>query len=186
MTAIPAIPTLYKGVRFRSRLEARWAAFFDNVGWQWDYEPIDLEGYIPDFVMRFHEPLLIEIKPAFVKDDFLDARHKIEQSGWGGEALITYAAPQSARVGTGTTIGYLRHGPGWYGDDVGPWEIGFLFFCRNCKRLGVAASEGSFGCRVCGTPGGSDHHLDCEKGAILVEAAWAKACNDTQWRGADR
>ena len=34
------IPTLYGGVRFRSRLEARWAAFFfDVAGWSWEYEP---------------------------------------------------------------------------------------------------------------------------------------------------
>ena len=30
---IKAIPTTYAGVRFRSRLEARWAAFFDLCGW---------------------------------------------------------------------------------------------------------------------------------------------------------
>jgi hypothetical protein len=27
--SIPAIPTVYRGQQFRSRLEARWAAFFD-------------------------------------------------------------------------------------------------------------------------------------------------------------
>jgi len=30
---IAAIPTLYKDVQFRSRLEAKWAAFFDLLGW---------------------------------------------------------------------------------------------------------------------------------------------------------
>jgi hypothetical protein len=51
---IKAIETRYKGYRFRSRLEARWAVFFDALGLQWDYEP---EGftlpsgtkYLPDF-----------------------------------------------------------------------------------------------------------------------------------------
>lgn len=46
---IAAIPTMYAGVQFRSRLEARWAAFFDIVGLKWDYEPFDLAGWIPDF-----------------------------------------------------------------------------------------------------------------------------------------
>ena len=32
-TKIAAIPTTYSGVVFRSRLEARWAAFFDLCGW---------------------------------------------------------------------------------------------------------------------------------------------------------
>ncbi len=36
------IETEYKGYRFRSRLEARWAVFFDACGVDWEYEP---EGY---------------------------------------------------------------------------------------------------------------------------------------------
>ena len=47
------IETYYKGYRFRSRLEARWAVFFDALGVKYDYEP---EGftqngvyYLPDF-----------------------------------------------------------------------------------------------------------------------------------------
>jgi len=46
---ICAHQTLYGGVVFRSRLEARWAAFFDLRGWRWEYEPIDLQGWVPDF-----------------------------------------------------------------------------------------------------------------------------------------
>lgn len=30
------------GYRFRSRLEERWAAFFTTIGWDWEYEPVDL------------------------------------------------------------------------------------------------------------------------------------------------
>jgi len=51
---IKAIETQYRGYKFRSRLEARWAVFFDACGYQWEYEP---EGfalpcgtyYLPDF-----------------------------------------------------------------------------------------------------------------------------------------
>jgi hypothetical protein len=51
---IHPIETLYNGVRFRSRLEARWAVYFDALGIQWRYE---FEGYnlpvvgyyLPDF-----------------------------------------------------------------------------------------------------------------------------------------
>lgn len=50
---IKPIETRYAGCRFRSRLEARWAVFFDALGIEWQYEP---EGYIvagkpylPDF-----------------------------------------------------------------------------------------------------------------------------------------
>ena len=37
-----AIETNYMGCRFRSRLEARWAVFFDSLGWDWEYEK---QGY---------------------------------------------------------------------------------------------------------------------------------------------
>lgn len=51
---IPAIETQYKGYRFRSRTEARWAVFFDALGVDWVYEPegYNLGGaglYLPDF-----------------------------------------------------------------------------------------------------------------------------------------
>jgi len=39
---VTAIQTTYRGIRFRSRTEARWAAFFDELGWPWEYEPHDL------------------------------------------------------------------------------------------------------------------------------------------------
>jgi hypothetical protein len=32
---VNAIETVYRGSLFRSRLEARWAAFFDLFGWDW-------------------------------------------------------------------------------------------------------------------------------------------------------
>lgn len=50
-------PTKYAGITFRSRLEARWAVFFDALGISWEYEPetfaVDWYGesiqYTPDF-----------------------------------------------------------------------------------------------------------------------------------------
>jgi hypothetical protein len=50
------IETKYKGYRFRSRLEAKWAVFFDALGIDWVYE---IEGYkltdgryyLPDFLV---------------------------------------------------------------------------------------------------------------------------------------
>lgn len=66
---IKPIETQYKGYRFRSRLEARWAVFFDTLGLNWEYEP---EGYdlgpagyyLPDFYLR-DKGLFVEIKPTF-------------------------------------------------------------------------------------------------------------------------
>ncbi len=51
---IKPIETRYGGYRFRSRLEARWAVFFDTLGITYDYEPEgydlgELGYYLPDF-----------------------------------------------------------------------------------------------------------------------------------------
>ncbi len=65
---IAAIPTRYAGVDFRSRLEARWAAFFDLCTWSWEYEPVDLKGWTPDFRLNLAQPILVEVKPVLTED----------------------------------------------------------------------------------------------------------------------
>ena len=75
MNAIRAIETRYKGYRFRSRLEARWAVFFDALNLRWEYEP---EGfttsagpYLPDFRVWTPQgqPIWYEVKPEHVEQD---------------------------------------------------------------------------------------------------------------------
>lgn len=50
---VKAIETKYKGYRFRSRLEARWAVFLDTLGVAWEYErqgySLPSGTYLPDF-----------------------------------------------------------------------------------------------------------------------------------------
>jgi hypothetical protein len=63
---IEAIQTVYRGYRFRSRLEARWAVFFDALTLTWQYEPEgfvlpDGRGYLPDF--HVNDIGWLEIKP---------------------------------------------------------------------------------------------------------------------------
>lgn len=61
-----AIETRYAGHRFRSRLEARWAVFWDVIGVDWQYEPEGFETfagpYLPDFYIPEFDKY-IEIKP---------------------------------------------------------------------------------------------------------------------------
>lgn len=75
MTNFKAIETRYKGYRFRSRLEARWAVFFDALGLTWEYEPegfeTDAGWYLPDFrvLTPQGEPIWYEIKPKHITTD---------------------------------------------------------------------------------------------------------------------
>ncbi len=66
-----AIPTEYAGYLFRSRLEARWAVFFDKLGirWVYEYEGLILSDgthYLPDFYLPdFH--CYFEVKGKHIK-----------------------------------------------------------------------------------------------------------------------
>lgn len=69
--AIQAIETRYHGCRFRSRLEARWAVFFDALDIRWQYEPEGFIGiyekpYLPDFYLS-ESGKWIEVKPSLAK-----------------------------------------------------------------------------------------------------------------------
>lgn len=90
-----AIPTMYGGVQFRSRLEARWAAMFDLLGWSWEYEPIDLNGYIPDFFVDAtaawdgtQKRHLVEVKPVRLTDQLDDVFFKAERAGWTEDLVV--------------------------------------------------------------------------------------------------
>lgn len=63
---IKPIQTSYKGYLFRSRLEARWAYFFDLMGIEYEYEKEGYElpsgNYLPDFWLPDVD-LWAEVKP---------------------------------------------------------------------------------------------------------------------------
>lgn len=69
--AIQPIPTLWRGITFRSRTEARWAAFFDYAGIAWEYEPqaftFDFGCYVPDFWLP-HVSMYAEVKAKALDD----------------------------------------------------------------------------------------------------------------------
>jgi hypothetical protein len=75
MPTLKPIETSYKGYLFRSRLEARWAVYFDALSLSWDYEPegFDLDGvwYLPDFLVKTPqgEDMWVEVKPEGVTSD---------------------------------------------------------------------------------------------------------------------
>ncbi len=66
MTTIQVIPTEYHNTLFRSRLEARWAVFFDALEVPWEFEPEAFgdgeKGYLPDFWLP-NQNCYFEVKP---------------------------------------------------------------------------------------------------------------------------
>jgi len=89
-----SIPTMYRGIQMRSRLEARWAAYLDITDWKWEYEPVDLPGWIPDFIIYppwDAKPILVEVKPTRCIYEFFESSdgEKIRQSLEKSAALQT-------------------------------------------------------------------------------------------------
>ena len=89
---IKAIETEYKGYKFRSRLEARWAVFFDAMNWTWEYETegfkMEYKGeiihYLPDFWLPGMQ-IFVEVKgPALNAAD----RLKIEALAYTSDKAV--------------------------------------------------------------------------------------------------
>jgi hypothetical protein len=185
-----AIPTVYSGVQFRSRLEARWAAMFDLLKYPWEYEPLDLNGYIPDFVLSFKTPMIVEVKPIVgnpgewhADKAATDALQKAYDSGWSSEGLLVGATMHTDRwaegcVSTGepTNAGLLfdlspetrRSADGVYAS-----PFGFAACCG-----GPVDCLGSYSCRKCSHYDGNNDLRDSDS----VLALWRKAGNLVQWK----
>ena len=172
------IPTEYRFIRFRSRLEATWARFFDTVGWRWKYEPFDYDGYIPDFVLLFpHGEVLGEIKPALSLEELQAHTEKIDRSPWAKEALILGVGEveTSHETGWDSILGLL--GCYDYNPQERVWEPGRFFHCKVCGQYSLHAIYGSFHCRANGCYDGNGH-LGMKDS---LEKQWALAQNLVQW-----
>lgn len=106
---IPARPTTYNGIHMRSRLEAKFAAFFDQQGYRWDYEPrcyADAEGqYLPDFQLHWARPAFVEIKGA-TPSCLFDVQAQM-QTVWSSEPaaqLILIVDESDEGWAAGTTV----------------------------------------------------------------------------------
>lgn len=77
--SIDAIETRYAGYRFRSRLEARWAVFFDQLGVRWEYEPegyrVNGRPYLPDFRLALPDDRLVVAEVKHIENDEHEGEH---------------------------------------------------------------------------------------------------------------
>ncbi|WP_218042418.1 SAV_2336 N-terminal domain-related protein [Streptomyces chartreusis] len=127
-----AIRTSYGGARFHSRLEARWAVFFDTLGIRWEYEPeehlLDGQPYRPDFRLLLGD-----------RQVFAEVKHAAQEEHESKHAELCRALAQSTRhvvlllVGEPECRLYHQFAP-----DLGPESFQAAFF-RDYEPLLVTA-----------------------------------------------
>lgn len=189
---ITAIPTNYDDEWYRSKLEAKWAAFFKIIGWPFEYEPGFLKGYIPDFVIHFpHGDLLVEVKPIEMESEDIrnirfspvaaEAIKKINNSGWIGEALLVGTKPYSINNVFFPTVGifYENFIPSSYSLYEGyGWGRGLLIRCLKCKKISLTHFEGNWHCRFNGCQDGNRHWSAYPE----IRDDWSQAVKNIQWK----
>ncbi len=201
---IHAIPTKYARVQFRSRLEAQWAGLFDRLHWRWTYEP-DLQAgmVIPDFLLDFARPVVIECKPAPSLDEVNEHRRNLigKMPGWLQDDVLRelrtlQADPDSDPAEALQDLERIAEGQNPIGYTRRVLVVGPQLFLR--KRPDRATLDGSHGFVVCTGAGEADHvglsaslgsHcLVCGQQAeawvpssIIVDA-WRDVASKQQWK----
>lgn len=140
--SIKAIPTEYNGRKFRSRLEARWAVFFDTAKIKFEYEAEGFKlgriNYLPDFYLPDLD-CFIEIKGAGISEkDEKKAEQLAKLSKknvyvfTGQKALENYIDLVSGDACTGYDNSVVYFG------EHGSWD-NWQFFCKCiiCKSVGI-------------------------------------------------
>jgi len=160
MVGIKPIETGYKGYLFRSRLEARWAVFFDTLGLEWVYEAEGFEfengtRYLPDFWLP-QVKMWAEVK----------ANRFTPEERWKAEMIA---------VGTGfpvlMLIGVPENKPYWAVERDGSGEVGTCDYCLTMYH-GYPVSEGRFYCMPGDySPDGDAYWDDTEAAATAARSA---------------
>jgi hypothetical protein len=189
-----AIPTRYADVEFRSRLEARWAAFFDALGWKWEYEPAELDGWIPDFRLNFPCPVWVEIKPAeSLKalgsyEDRLtkqDTDHVIllvgERPVFGAAEGPVLDNPTGLKTIEPLWIGRIRH----RARNKGLFNYCLWQFCSECGQDSFEDCDCLWPpqCSLCRVRQDELEFCWMFADSDWLEYCWKAAGNHTQWKG---
>lgn len=179
----PGIPTKHKDRQMRSILEKRWATFFDLLGWRYEYEPFELDGWIPDFLLfGSRHSVLVEIKPVTVFPR--DVAEKVSASGFGGLADPSPDVLADFVLALGCSIplpgphrdpvyGDESYVIGWLHDGL-IWEPAVLGFPRDPSGHLAIVTE-FFAVDI---PGADASRMN----PAGISRKWAEAGNAAQWK----
>jgi hypothetical protein len=183
MYTIQAIPTVYQGRQYRSRLEAKWAAFFDEIGWRYEYEPFDLGEWSPDFMLRSNDALreiLVEVKPITQIDETVCARMEraANEHSWRGDLMLLGTTPNVGELvqpWNGPAIGWLAEFDDYEGQNSWYWAHAGTGLYKG--KIDFSHEYGAYYGRIthCGYKQAEELPFS------QIEAAWSRASNTVQW-----
>jgi hypothetical protein len=150
--------------------------FFGLVGWPYEYEPFQLPGWIPDFLLLGLTPVLVEVKPVYTFPPFVV--EKVEAAHPPHEVLIlgcTLPARPMGQEGvvSPNVLGWLAERSG-DDDHVHLWWSDALLGKTPAGSVGVRHREGSGFDRISG------EEL-VRVGPARIQMAWSEAGNQVQW-----
>lgn len=141
------IETVFKGYRFKSRLKARWAVFYDALGIPFQYEPetFELPGelrYTPDFWLPDHDCWVTMKNADPTRRDEMKARLLSEGTNknvfiFVGEPWIPEAGDESGILFAPGTE-YIVNDEPLPVAETGPTDASYWWCeCRHCGALGL-------------------------------------------------
>jgi hypothetical protein len=162
--ALKAIETVYKGYRFRSRLEARWAVFFDALDIRWEYEKEGYDlgpagWYLPDFWLPDYR-YWIEIKGEWPTPEEINKAQSLFSSSTLPVILFQGAPLQSYGISFRNDISESGGGAG--SDEDIEW-----IWCFKCQRADL-------------TLGGDDEDVHVVDGEWESIGCWTTCTSDSR------
>lgn len=135
----------YKGMEFRTKLLARWAAFFDLAGWTWHSNPAPVGDWQPDFFVSFRcghsecseeHSLLVSVLPLENIDN--TTRHQaLEHRYQVVDGTGASRADAGALFGVSAAVSWweMAHGAGAGVDHVSSWVPGYTSLWSQAGQL---------------------------------------------------
>lgn len=160
-----SIPTEYRGITFRSKLEADWARAFDTIGLEWQYEPVGKYFgdvfYLVDFFLPKSRQW-VEVKGVFEPADvrkIVSLLEHIPPRPYTGEDCpdIALVACEPNGVFRGWQRGACRSDANLLDMSLSACKNLRLFACAVCAGFWFADDSMSWQCQCCGYNKGNGH-----------------------------